>query len=41
MKRFLIGLLSALLLVGSFMGASAKRPRPPRTGPSGDPAMWI
>jgi hypothetical protein len=41
MKKYLIGLLSVLLLVGSILGASAKRPRPARSGRTGDPAMWI
>ena len=41
MKKYLIGLLSVLLLVGSIMGASAKTPRPGRSGRGGDPAMWV
>jgi len=41
MKKFLIGFLSVLLLVGSIMGASSKKPKPARTGRAGGPAMWV
>jgi hypothetical protein len=44
MKRYLIGLLSALLLMTSIFGASPKGPRSRRAADEAaghDPVLWI
>jgi|WetSurSiteA1Bulk_404760.scaffolds.fasta_scaffold403777_1 hypothetical protein len=44
MKKYLIGFLSALLLLASIFGAASKAPRPPReTGESSGPdrVLWV
>jgi hypothetical protein len=41
MKKFIIGFLSVLLLIGSIMGASSKKPKPARTGRGVGPTMWV
>jgi hypothetical protein len=41
MKRLFVGALSVLLLLGSILGASSRRPRPARPGRDGGPAMWV
>jgi len=42
MKKLVIGLLSALVLVASILGASPKKPRPSsRPGRESGPTMWV
>jgi len=44
MKKFLIGMLSALLLMASIFGASSKAPRDRRSGRpanGSDHALWV
>jgi len=41
MKRYLIGFLSILLLFGSIVGASSKRPKSDRGGRDAGPTMWV
>lgn len=41
MKKYLVGLLSVLLLAASILGATARRPKAPGTGRDTGPTMWV
>ncbi len=42
MKKFLLGLLSVLLLFGSIVGASSRKPKSDRDGrAAGGQGMWV
>jgi len=41
MKKYLLGLLSILLLVASIFGAPSKVPKDRRSVRGSEPAMWV
>jgi hypothetical protein len=42
MKKFIIGFLSVLLLIGSIVGASSRKPKSDRDGrAAGGQGMWV